>query len=172
MSLALVDPDNRRPVNYEAHARLLDELSELSTEDASGRMTTALSSPYSSDAKLFVTSRLLQLRRELGDLFAAGDYQPLQTDGPFKEHVLAYARSHGGKTVVVVLAKWMAQLMKGERRLPVGDVWQDTSIARPAHGAARWRSVFTAEEATWDGESMRAADVLRQMPFAAFVSID
>ena len=166
MSLALVDPDNRRPVDYAANARLLDELAQVSPSDWGSRLATAVGSPYSNDAKLLVTSRLLQLRRELAALFAHGEYVPLQTNGALKDHVLAFARTHEGRTVVVVLAKWMAQLMKAQTQLPVADVWGDTSVAFASEAAESLRDIFTgATLAPADGV-LRMVDVLRVAPFA------
>jgi len=166
MTLALVDPDNRRPVSYEANARLFDELMQLAAEDMRARLATALGSPYSSDAKLFVTSRLLHLRRECAELFASGDYEPLQTEGRHKEHVLAFARRHEQKRIVVVLAKWMAQLMKAERQLPIGDTWADTRVLGSLEGM---RNIFTDERVTGAGELAQAAEVFKLAPFAVLV---
>jgi (1->4)-alpha-D-glucan 1-alpha-D-glucosylmutase len=146
MSLALVDPDNRRPVDYIANARLFDELSQLSAEDARSRLATALASPYSSDAKLFVTSRLLQLRRELT------------------------ARRHEERTIVVVIAKWMAQLMNMERQLPIGEVWGDTTVGAPARSPGAMRDIFTGEDLHPSGESVRVAELFKHAPFAVLVA--
>lgn len=170
ISLALVDPDNRRAVDYAAHARLFDELIALSQEDALARLATALSSPYSSDAKLFVISRLLQLRRELAELFANGDYQPLHVDGEQKEHVLAFARTHEHKAVIVVLGKWLAQLMKGERQLPIGEVWGDTSVGPPINPPGVLRDVFGGEVIAASGTSVGVAELFKHAPFAVLLA--
>jgi (1->4)-alpha-D-glucan 1-alpha-D-glucosylmutase len=167
VTLALVDPDNRRPVDYEGNARLFDELLQLSAEESRSRLATALAAPYSSDAKLFVTSRLLQLRRECAALFASGDYEPLQTSGQHKEHVLAFGRTREQKRIVVVLAKWMARLMKAERQVPIGDGWADTGVLGALGGM---RDIFTGERVTAGGDAARAAELFKLAPFAVLVA--
>jgi (1->4)-alpha-D-glucan 1-alpha-D-glucosylmutase len=170
MSLALVDPDNRRPVDYEANQRMLAELVELSPRAAGDRLSKSLSLPHSSDAKMSVTWRLLQLRRELSDVFASGSYEPLQVNGTHKNHVLAFARTHEQKTVIVVLAKWMAQLMSGELRLPIGEMWADTSVMVPSQSSRQMREVFTAESThAADDNTVVVAQLFRVAPFAVLV---
>jgi (1->4)-alpha-D-glucan 1-alpha-D-glucosylmutase len=105
--LSLVDPDNRRPVDYAARAGLLDRLESgwLPDVDDSGA------------AKLHVVRTVLRLRRERPELFTG--YRPLTADGPASEHVVAFAR-----TGVVAVAT----------RLPVTLArtgWQDTVLALP-----------------------------------------
>jgi (1->4)-alpha-D-glucan 1-alpha-D-glucosylmutase len=120
--LTLVDPDNRAPVDFEAASRRLGSLAEVTDvgallEDADGAR-----------AKLYVTSKLLQLRAADDQLFAQGAYQPLQVEGEHKDHVFAFARVHEGRGIVVVLQRWTARLMRGETSLPLGDVWADTKV--------------------------------------------
>jgi (1->4)-alpha-D-glucan 1-alpha-D-glucosylmutase len=172
LSLALVDPDNRRPVDYAGHDRLLDELIELSQVDRRARMETALGAPYSNDAKLFVTSTLLRLRREVSAVFAHGDYLPLAVDGAHKEHVLAFARTHDRHCVVVVLGKWFAKLMQGECTLPVQNVWSDTVIESPdvLYGHAL-TDVFTGASLTVPSDGrLRAAAMFERAPFAVLLA--
>jgi (1->4)-alpha-D-glucan 1-alpha-D-glucosylmutase len=171
VALALVDPDNRRSVNYEANAEALDEIESIAnTTDGASRLAEAFSKPQANTAKLFVTWRLLQLRRELADLFAQGDYESLNVSGAAKEHVLAFSRTHGNTSVIVVLAKWMAQLMKGERVLPVGEVWGDTAIAL-ARPHASMRDVFTNTSAeAGEGNQLLASNVFETLPAAVFVA--
>jgi (1->4)-alpha-D-glucan 1-alpha-D-glucosylmutase len=170
MSLALVDPDNRRPVDYEGNQRTLDELAQLRPQATSERLSTALGLPHSSDAKMLVTWRLLQLRRELADVFASGSYEPLAVTGTQKNHVLAFARTHEQKTIVVVIAKWMALLMNGELRLPIGDVWGDTSVGIPSQ-AQELLGVFTGERVRAGGDNtLRLEELFRVAPFAVIAS--
>ena len=165
MSLALVDPDNRRPVDYEANARLLDELTHQSEEQARGRLQGALRSPYSSDAKLFVTWRLLQLRRELPELFAHGEYTPLPAQGTQREHVLAFARTHEDARIVVVLGKCFAALMDAEREVPTSQRWTDTTITVGAP-AGPMRDIFTGLRIDISEDPLPVAQVFEAAPFA------
>jgi (1->4)-alpha-D-glucan 1-alpha-D-glucosylmutase len=116
--LSLVDPDNRRPVDYQRRRRLLTAL-EAGPDQAVGL-----------DAeKLLVTSRALWLRREHPDWFA-GDYRPLACEGPAAEHAVAFQR--GGHAVTVVTRLPAALRRRGG--------WADTVLPLPE---LHWRDVLT-----------------------------
>jgi (1->4)-alpha-D-glucan 1-alpha-D-glucosylmutase len=109
---SLVDPDNRRPVDFAARAAAL---AGLETPD-----WTSLAQTWTDGGiKLGWTRHLLKLRAELADVFAGGDYQPLEVIGPHRDHVIAFARRHGGDAAIVAVAKSLAPLTQG------GRVWPD-----------------------------------------------
>ena len=87
-ALTLVDPDNRRRVDFDAAAQHLDAIERLQ-----GSPRALLWEQEGVASKLYVIRKLLQLRRDDPELFAQGDYQPLQVDGERKEHVFAFART-------------------------------------------------------------------------------
>jgi (1->4)-alpha-D-glucan 1-alpha-D-glucosylmutase len=119
--LSLVDPDNRRPVDYQRRQRLLAAL------DA-GRDQAAIVGGLDAE-KLLVTSRALRLRRDHPDWFT-GDYTPLASEGPAAEHAFAFLR--GGYAVTVV-----TRLPAGLRRR---GGWADTALPLPE---LHWRDVLT-----------------------------
>ena len=138
--LSLVDPDNRRPVDYEARARLLAELDAMSVEEVGERAAEGL-------PKLFVTSRALRLRRSRPAAFD-GSYEPLATAGAWADRVVAFAR--GGEVVTVV------------PRLTIAvDDWKDTTVTLPP---GRWRDVLTGD--ALDGGERAVAEVLGRFPVA------
>ena len=116
--LSLVDPDNRRPVDYQRRRRLLAALDDA--PDQAGGLDAE---------KLLVTSRALRLRRDHPDWFA-GSYTPLASEGPAAEHAFAFLR--GGHTVTVV-----TRLPAGLRRR---GGWGDTALPLPE---LHWRDVLT-----------------------------
>jgi (1->4)-alpha-D-glucan 1-alpha-D-glucosylmutase len=171
VALALVDPDNRRPVDYAANAATLDAVERLSRADSAGsELATAFGAAQENTAKLFVTWRLLQLRTELANLFAQGDYEQLSVSGAAKDHVLAFSRTHGGTSVVVILAKWMAQLMKAERALPVGEVWGDTTIALTRNYSSMRDVITNTSLETGEGNQLLASTAFRSVPVAVIVA--
>ncbi|HEX8002904.1 MAG TPA: malto-oligosyltrehalose synthase [Mycobacteriales bacterium] len=138
--LSLVDPDNRRPVDYDRRARLLAELDALTVEQVGERAAEGL-------PKLLVTSRALRLRRARRAAFD-GSYEPLATGGAWADRVVAFAR--GGEVVTVV------------PRLTVHvDDWKDTTVALPG---GRWRDVLTGDEV--EGGERAVAEVLSRFPVA------
>ncbi|MDP3692518.1 malto-oligosyltrehalose synthase [Bradyrhizobium sp.] len=109
--LSLVDPDNRRPVDFAARAALLPALENPDWAGLAQHWPDA-------HIKLAWTRRLLKLRSELADLFAHGDYQPLEVRGPHRDHVIAFARRRGHDAVIVVVAKSFAAFSQGGRSWP------------------------------------------------------
>lgn len=155
-ALTLVDPDNRRRIDFEAAARQLD----------AGERDGAAS-------KLYVIRKLLQLRRDDPELFAQGDYQPLQVDGVRKEHVFAFARTHGGRSFVAVVPRWAAKLMDAAMELPVGArVWGDTRIAVGCTMAAtKMTDVLTGREIAIEAErGLGVAELFAEVPVAVLSS--
>ena len=109
--LSLVDPDNRRPVDFAARA---DMLAALEAPD-----WDALAQSWRDGRLKFAWTRhLLRLRNELPEVFSSGGYQPLTVSGPHRDHVIAFARRHGREAVVVAVAKSFAPFTQGGRSWP------------------------------------------------------
>jgi (1->4)-alpha-D-glucan 1-alpha-D-glucosylmutase len=112
--LSLVDPDNRRPVDFAARA---EALASIETPDW---QSLARDWP-SGHLKLAWTRHLLRLRTELADVFANGDYAPLQVSGPHRDHVIAFARRHGRDAAIVAVARCLAPMTQAGRSWPRGE---------------------------------------------------
>jgi (1->4)-alpha-D-glucan 1-alpha-D-glucosylmutase len=154
---SLVDPDNRRPVDFFARAASLEE-------DA----LPADSLPTWRDGKIkqAVIARLLRARREHPDLFARGSYQPLAAHGPAEDHVLAFIREHRGQKLVVAVARHTAGWLGGadSPAIPAA-CWADTSIALPK---GHWHDVLGDGRSR--GEDVGLASLLGELPVAAWMS--
>jgi (1->4)-alpha-D-glucan 1-alpha-D-glucosylmutase len=109
--LSLVDPDNRRPVDFEERAAVL---ASVDNPDWASLVQTW----PNGHLKLAWTRHLLKLRTELADVFTDGDYQPLETNGPHRDHVIAFARRRGRDAVIVAVAKSLAAFSQGGRVWP------------------------------------------------------
>jgi (1->4)-alpha-D-glucan 1-alpha-D-glucosylmutase len=114
---SLVDPDNRRPVNFAARASALAALetpdwAQLVQQWPDGRL------------KLAWTRHLLKLRTELAEVFTEGDYQPLDVSGPHRDHIIACARRHGSEAAIIAVAKSFAPFAQGGRAWPNGDAFE------------------------------------------------
>ncbi|MCA1664959.1 MAG: malto-oligosyltrehalose synthase, partial [Myxococcales bacterium] len=108
--LSLVDPDNRRPVDYELRRRLLDAIARRTSEGAESRRQLAreVSQPAAlvdGRAKLLLLREALRFRRAHGPLFLEGEYVPLAVEGPDAAHVVALARRHGGERLVCIVPR-------------------------------------------------------------------
>lgn len=171
-SFNLVDPDNRRPVDFQCRDAILSalEAQQSATEGSGPLFPSLLDEPADGRAKLYLTWRLLRLRDDHPELFTSGDYLPLTVVGERSEHVCAFARRHGDHTVVVVTGRWFARLQDGgDGFLPRPELWQDTRVELP-EGCGRLHDVLGG--AVVDGGSgvLRVADVLAPQPVAVLVS--
>jgi (1->4)-alpha-D-glucan 1-alpha-D-glucosylmutase len=144
---SLVDPDNRRPVDFARRQRLLRELRErLAREDRAALARELVERWEDGRIKLYVTHLALEARRAEPALFAEGDYVPLEARGARAAHCIAFARTLGGRSVVVAVPRLVAALCRGEAlELPDAAAWGDTAVAGAPLGS-RWRDVFTGRE--------------------------
>jgi (1->4)-alpha-D-glucan 1-alpha-D-glucosylmutase len=179
--LSLVDPDNRRPVDFGIRERWLQDLLPLlenrpRPEGASQILEEMLKNWEDGRIKLFCTAAALRLRRRMVDVFAGGDYVPLTAEGAAAKHVVAFGRVSGARRVVVVAPRLVAGLYGfGTSLHPWPAVWGDTTLALPKEWSGdRYRNIFTAEiisgmgAGTGIGErrELRLADILSTWPVA------
>ncbi|MEN9936513.1 MAG: hypothetical protein RLZZ387_3092 [Chloroflexota bacterium] len=168
--LSLVDPDNRRPVDFGCVARLLAEIHQrVGRGEARATIASDLME-HSADGciKLYLVTEALDLRRRRERLFAEGDYRPLEARGGKQEHAVAFARALGEEEIVAVAPRLVVGLTDGEERLPVGEVWGDTRLTLThAELGRRYRDVLTGAEhiVTPEGD-LALADVLATLPVA------
>jgi (1->4)-alpha-D-glucan 1-alpha-D-glucosylmutase len=145
---SLVDPDNRRPVDYERRRALLAELER--TDDA----PSLLDSLQDGRAKLLLTWKALQFRRANDALFRDGSYTPLRTTGEYANHLVAFARKHEDSLAIVIVPRLSARLLGEREGLPLGaDVWSDTAIELPVR-----RNPGNDFESVLDGARVMSSD--------------
>jgi (1->4)-alpha-D-glucan 1-alpha-D-glucosylmutase len=167
---SLVDPDNRRPVDYAQRERLLRDLTQSRSSRQLG--TELLEAKADGRIKLYLTWRVLTFRREHPELFARGDYVPLMADGDAADNAAAFARRHGEQEIVVVVPRLVAGLTRKALSDPIGpEIWGETRLLIPgAESGSRYRNLFTHEiveiEAVEESGSVRLAEVFSVLPFA------
>lgn len=161
---SLVDPDNRRPVDYQLRQRLLRRLDQQSSE-APAFVEELVTHATDGRIKQFVTATTLRLRRSQPELFTIGEYLPLEMRGSRSSHVCAFARRWQDHAAVVVVPRLVGTLLGETDTAPIGaDVWQDTSIALPQWIAnAHSRDAFTGRFiASSENGELLASEVLKQ----------
>jgi (1->4)-alpha-D-glucan 1-alpha-D-glucosylmutase len=142
-TFSLVDPDNRRPVDYARRKHLLAELPLKSVEEREAWVTQAAKTLSDGRIKLFITAALARFRRDQPDLFAQGDYVPLEAIGKLQDHVVAFARSIQNKTLIVAVARFFVRLGCRES-IPAGDsVWDDQWINIGNLSGGAYRDLFS-----------------------------
>jgi (1->4)-alpha-D-glucan 1-alpha-D-glucosylmutase len=171
---SLVDPDNRRPVDYGKRREMLESLQRrisAAGDDLAPLARELFASKEDGRAKLLVTTRTLALRRAHPGLFSEGEYAPLRAAGSHARHVFALARRHGGRSAVVVVPRLIATLSGDARDVPTGPgAWGDTRLVLPGDADAALRDAFTGRRPTRRGDgSVALADVLADFPVALLV---
>ncbi len=167
--LSLVDPDNRRPVDWALRRRTLDELTaaHAAAPDAAAFAHELVKMKEDGRVKMYVTARALGVRRARAVLFQQGEYRVLEVTGPYADHVCAFARVHAGAAVVTVVPRLLAR--RGTDALPLGgDYWGDTRETMPDGVAPAFRNEFTGERRY--GATLALADVLASFPVALLES--
>jgi (1->4)-alpha-D-glucan 1-alpha-D-glucosylmutase len=154
---SLVDPDNRRPVDFLVRAASLERAPAPRDGLAHWRDGTI---------KQAVIARLLWARREHPELFSRGSYRPLDVEGPAAGHVLAFLREHRGQRLVVAVARHTAPWLAGSSApaIPAGH-WAGTTVALPA---GRWTGLLG--EGDVQGGAVEASLLFGDLPVAAWLS--
>jgi (1->4)-alpha-D-glucan 1-alpha-D-glucosylmutase len=171
--LSLVDPDNRRPVDFQRRRHLLDGLRDeiKSTHDLAAFARSLVDDTADGRVKMYVIRQALHFRRDHAALFADGEYWPLEVAGEFAEHVCAFARVRGDDAAVVVIPRLLA---RRDAEHGVGEgAWGDTRITVPEAAGRRFRNVFTNERVEAGGEApaVAAADVFARFPVALLARV-
>jgi len=159
-NFSLVDPDNRRPVNYQKRREMLDSLAGVSPEEL-------LQTWPDGRIKLFLTQRLLRFRREHPALFQQGKYLRLTVSGSFAESCVAFAREHENDWIIVLVPRLSARVGFP----PIGDKWKETAVDLPdslsREGA---RELFTSRDLRMDNAGIRLSEAMAILPFAVYTN--
>jgi (1->4)-alpha-D-glucan 1-alpha-D-glucosylmutase len=153
---SLVDPDNRRPVNYELRHQMLKSLSsanpaELMQSWADGRI------------KLFLTQRILHFRREHPEVFNRGEYLALRTTGTFAESCISFLRRLEDDWILVIAPRLSSRVGFP----PLGQAWQDTAVELPENVSLKGaHDLFTCQPIRPQKRQLAVSDVLSVLPFA------
>jgi len=169
--LSLVDPDNRRPVDFVLRMRMLEEmkgaLRERDPVDFANELTRSMEDGR---IKLYIMYKALKLRKEMRELFEKGEYIPLEVTGTRSEHVVAFARRFLDMTVIVAVPRFLAKILSSPDTSFRG-IWEDTMVYVPAGTNDQiYTNIFTGEMLTkkQQGETVGLAcfDIFKNFPVA------
>lgn len=171
---SLVDPDNRRPVDYGVRQSWLAELKQQWRDlgpglaGAEGFFKSLIEDRQSGRSKLFLIWRTLQFRRAQRELFARGAYLALASRGSKREHVCAFARECGRQVALTLVPRLVLSLMTGTRGAPLGEaIWGDTSLVLPPTlSRPVFENVLTGETVAVDQGEIPLSRAFARFPLA------
>jgi (1->4)-alpha-D-glucan 1-alpha-D-glucosylmutase len=152
LDLNLVDPDNRRPVDFAERAAVLKKIQIQARSRARSLIDELLANRFDGRLKIYLITAALNARREYPRLYREGAYLALQPAGRFHDHVVAFTRHCENQWSITVAARFLTPLV-GENEDPLGTgVWRDTVIGLPDGAPSRWLNAFTGEELTVEND--------------------
>jgi (1->4)-alpha-D-glucan 1-alpha-D-glucosylmutase len=140
---SFVDPDNRRPVDYERRRKILDDIEARAANNPVALAQELLSTWRDGRVKLYLTYKMLNFRRAHGDLFSQGGYMPLEVLGEMREHVCAFARQQGAEWALVVVPRLIAEIAPAGSMSSFAQVWGSSTISLPDGAPERWTDVLS-----------------------------
>jgi (1->4)-alpha-D-glucan 1-alpha-D-glucosylmutase len=173
---SLVDPDNRRPVDFAVRRRLLEAVRDL-PDGGKGRWWREEGAvDESGESKLFLVARVLAWRQAQWHWLEAAGYERVPVEGPKQDHVCAFARRRGETIAVVVAPRWTSRLCPERLIPPLGkSVWGDTQLRLPSTwGDTSWRSILTGsrfDPPSSGNPGLAVSDVLGHFPVALLESV-
>jgi (1->4)-alpha-D-glucan 1-alpha-D-glucosylmutase len=175
LDFSLVDPDNRRPVDYETRTSFLADFQSIcgiQGFDQRRFVQELLATVPDGRIKLYITMVGLHYRRTHAPLFLSGEYVPLKVEGTKKKHVCAFARIYEDRAVVAIVPVLVKGLCQNAETFPFGPgVWEDTWVTVPSwRSASCYQNLFTGEilsSTEAEGkQSLRLAEILGSCPVA------
>jgi (1->4)-alpha-D-glucan 1-alpha-D-glucosylmutase len=168
---SLVDPDNRRPVDYQRRRTQLRTLQDEAAGDLPGLAERLLAAPDDGVIKMLVLTRALAFRRARATLFQEGEYRGVMVSGARAENVIACVRLLEDQAAIALVGRHYTKLGEATAR-PVGAAWGDTKLLLPAGlGGRRWRNVITdarlgGTSVGNDGTALPLREVFAHLPVA------
>lgn len=165
---SLVDPDNRRPVDYSRRWRYLQEIESAVLGDRENYLKEVLSHYADGRVKMFLIHQALHTRNEYPDIFLEGKYLPLTSIGTHKRSVLGFARRKGKESALIVVPRKVISLMQGSPTFTPG-LWGDTSVKVPSSLRGMYTNIFTGRTVDMRGDSLDVDSVLTEFPCALLI---
>ncbi|MFH1282772.1 MAG: malto-oligosyltrehalose synthase [bacterium] len=166
--LNLVDPDNRRQVDFINRIGILDELEKKQNENLDNLLAELINTREDGRIKLFLMHRLLNERKENSELFLHGSYVPLEVSGQLKDHVIAFGRQCQDKWAVIIAPRFLTSVLQ-VGGLPLGDeFWTDTAVHMPSE-IKLLKNTITQKNIQIES-IIKVGSILNQFPVSLLIS--
>jgi (1->4)-alpha-D-glucan 1-alpha-D-glucosylmutase len=173
-NFALVDPDNRRPVDFELRRRLLDEVERSAAGGAGlrqGYLAQLVANPEDGRLKLYLIHAALTARRERPALFGSRSYVPLEATGPGAVRVIAFGRGEGMERMVVAVSRFVAGHVMSGGKPTAPALWDDVALPLPPEWPSRWRCALSGRPLGCDAAGgLRVTELFGILPVALLLS--
>lgn len=153
---SLVDPDNRRPVDYGVREQLFEQVQQQSINDL-------WQSRHTGSIKLRLTNQLLKDRHDHTELYSKGAYLPLETTGKYSRNILAFARQYRQEWRIVAVPLYVAAICKEQQCSPLEIDWNDTAILLPETMPQSWKNLLNSTKGNVKGQ-LSVKDIFRELP--------
>ncbi len=170
---SLVDPDNRRPVDFEKRADMLVELTRQEKQDRASLVRQILDSWEDGRIKLYLTHKSLTIRNDCKDVFQNGQYVPLKIGGANRENICAFARCKNEVWIITVVPRLFSGLVRLEGSLYGDEVWANCRLTLPVDSPTQWENVLTGEQIKLPagGWELPLASIFHSLPVALLKNI-
>jgi (1->4)-alpha-D-glucan 1-alpha-D-glucosylmutase len=142
---SLVDPDNRRPVDFTKRQRVLDALKGGAPSDRTSLVCDLLTNWQDGRVKQYLIYQTLNFRRQQAGLFQSGSYEPLVATGNFRENLCAFARRLEDRWLIAAVPRLIARMLTPGQPTLDAARWDDGVLLMPRHAPDVWRNVLTGE---------------------------
>lgn len=167
--LSLVDPDNRRPVDFRKREEFLDEIKSKEKKNSRELVKELLLSKEDGRIKLFLIYKALKARKQNPDIFERGTYIPLRAEGKWRHHIIAFARNEGEVWIVSVAPRFLTSLIDG-KSLPLGSqIWGDTALLVPEKIPLFWKDIFL-DRRIKGGKFLLISEILKYFPVSLLMN--
>jgi (1->4)-alpha-D-glucan 1-alpha-D-glucosylmutase len=184
--LDMADPDNRRPIDFDCRAVMLDALmpwiaraesddrepDEAGVSEREAFLRQLVANWPDGRLKMFLTACALRFRRRNAALFLHGEYEPLRTEGTDTDRLVAFARCQGSQAAIVAVPRLMSEKVLTSADADPREMWDDTRVVLPAHLADRgFRNLFTGRSLQPAEGHLPARAIFRACPVAVLVAV-
>jgi (1->4)-alpha-D-glucan 1-alpha-D-glucosylmutase len=169
----LVDPDNRRPVDFGIRTRALKDLTSGETAGSRATASELWAAWPDGRVKLYVMWKALSCRRSFSSLFRDGEFLPLEVVGKRSQHIISFLRRKGKDQIMAVIPRWAMDLPRDSGESPQLEFWKGTNLRLPFESPGSWRNIFTSCVTQAEGEEGKkvlfVGELLKGFPVALLV---
>ena len=167
-NLSLVDPDNRREVDFSKRRQVLEYMKAKEKENLSQLLKDLIESKEDGRIKLFLIYRALYSRTAYRELFQVGSYQGLDSGGKYKENIIAFARRYNDQWAITIVPRFLSLFIK-EGENPLGQAWADTYVSLPDDSGGNFINSITGENISGK-RTLLLSSIMKSFPAALLMS--